>query len=186
MPQPSHTNASVVPRLLTVYLAPLLLLCAGDPAIDARNEIVTTYQRSIDQLRRGDLDAAMQMDTDDWISITVGQKPMTRQEAELVNRKYLENIKPPPGWTAVWKPDYEHNGTTTGIGIYDVKFDGDKAVVLCLVGGTRTELKDGVTHNTWTGSHVRDTWIRTPAGWKRRMHEKLTINERLIDGQPVK
>jgi hypothetical protein len=23
------------------------------------------------------------------------------------------------------------------------------------------------------------------AGWKRRMHEKLTVNERMVDGKPV-
>ena len=33
------------------------------------------------------------------------------------------------------------------------------------------------------GLHVRDTWIKTQAGWKRRMHEKLTVNERVADGR---
>jgi hypothetical protein len=38
----------------------------------------------------------------------------------------------------------------------------------------------------WGGSHVRDTWIKTEAGWKRKLHEKLTVNERMIDGRPVR
>jgi hypothetical protein len=70
--------------------------------------------------------------------------------------------------------------------MYDVTVDGNTAVVLCLVGSTRTEIIDGVTHSVWGGSHVRDTWIKTTAGWKRRMHEKLTVNERMVDGRPVK
>jgi hypothetical protein len=166
-------------------LLPLLLLAATDPIEEARTEIVATYQRSLDALQRGDADAAMQMDTDDWISITAGQKPRTRQELEPFIRRDIASLKPPPGWSATWKPDYERNGVSSGIQLYDFKLDEGKAVVLCLVGGTRTEVIGGVTHNVWVGSHVRDTWKKTSAGWKRAMHEKLTINERMIDGRPV-
>ena len=158
---------------------------ATDSAEEARKEIVTAYQHSLDALRRGDADAAMEIDTADWISITVGQKPRTRQELEPFTRRDIASMKPPPGWSATWKPDYEHTGTLTGIQIYDLKRDGDSAIVLCLVGGTRTEVIDGVPHAVWSGSHVRDTWIRTSAGWRRKMHEKLTVNERMIDGHPA-
>ncbi len=167
-------------RILALF--PLLLL-AADPVEEARREIVAAYQRSLDALRRGDADAAMQIDTDDWVSKVVGQKPRTRQEMEPYIRRDIAGMKPPAGWNAVWKPDYEHNGTATGIQIYDVKLDGASAIVLCLVGSTHTETIDGATHSVWMGSHVRDTWIKTPARWKRRMHEKLTINERMLDGR---
>jgi ketosteroid isomerase-like protein len=163
----------------------LLLLAAADPVEDARIEIVAAYQRSLDALQRGDADGAMQIDTNDWISITVGQKPRTRQELEPFIRRDIASMKPPPGWSATWKPDYERNGTTSGIQVYDVTLDGDKAIVLCLVGGTRTETVDGVEHHVWSGSHVRDTWRKTNGGWKRSMHEKLTINERMVDGHTV-
>jgi len=56
---------------------------------------------------RGDADAAMQMDTSDWVSITVGQKPMTRQELEPFIRRDVATLKPPPGWVVTWKPDYK-------------------------------------------------------------------------------
>ena len=95
-------------------------------------------------------------------------------------------MKPPPGWSATWRPDYERNGTTSGIQIYDLIVEGDNAVVLCLVGNTRMEKADGVTRSVWRGSHVRDTWIKTPAGWRRRLHEKLTVNEQMVDGRPVR
>ena len=94
-------------------------------------------------------------------------------------------MKPPENWSVTWKPDYQRNGTTTGIQLYDVKLNGATAIVLCLVGSTRTEVIDGANHKVWTGSHVRDTWIKTASGWKRRMHEKLTINERMVDGRPA-
>jgi hypothetical protein len=162
-----------------------LVLPAADPVEEARKEIVAAYQRSLDALQRGDADTALQIDTSDWVSVTVGQKPRTRQEIEPLVRRDITSMKPPSGWSAVWKPDYERNGTSSGIQIYAVTLDGNSAVVLCLVGNTRTEIADGVTHKAWNGSHVRDTWIHTPAGWKRRMHEKLTVNERMVDGRPV-
>ena len=100
-------------------------------------------------------------------------------------RRDIASMKPPAGWSVTWRPDYERNGTTSGIQVYDLKLDGNRAVVLCLAGGTRTEIVDGVSHSVWGGPHVRDTWIKSSAGWKRRMHEKLTINERMVDGRPV-
>jgi hypothetical protein len=169
---------------MTLFLLPLLL-AAADPSQEARKEIVAAYQRSLDALQRGDADAAMQIETADWISITVGQKPRTRQEMEPFIRRDIASMKPPPGWAATWKPDYERNGTSTGIQLYDLKLDANNAVVLCLVGSTRIETIDGVPHSVWIGSHVRDTWTKTSTGWKRRMHEKLSLNERMVDGQPA-
>lgn len=159
------------------------LLLFGGP-VEVRNEIVAAYQWSLDALARGDADAALQMDTQDWVSVVVGQQPRTRQELEPLVRRDIAGMKPPRGWVASWGPDYEHNGTSTGIQIYDVQVRGDTATVLCLVGGTKTETIDGAPHRVWQGSHVRDTWVSTPQGWKRRKHEKLTIDERLIDGPP--
>jgi len=172
-------------RRRTLLLIPALLWAAADPVEEARKEIVAAYQQSLDALARGDADGALQIDTDDWVSIVVGQKPRTRQELEPFIRRDIAGMKPPPGWSAIWKPGYERNGTSTGIQVYDVKLDGTTAVVLCLVGSTRTETIGDATHSVWTGSHVRDTWIKTADGWKRRMHEKLTVNERMLDGLTV-
>jgi hypothetical protein len=169
-----------------LVFAPCLLASASDSLEQARQEIVAAYQQSLDALRRGDADGALQIDTDDWTSITVGQKPRTKQEMAPFIRRDIAGLKPPPDWNAVWRPDYERNGTSSGIQLYELKVDGNNAVVLCLVGSTQTETIDGEPHKVWRGSHVRDTWIQTSAGWKRRMHEKLTINERMVDGRPVK
>ena len=165
---------------------PLLPLEAADPVQEARKDIVAAYRRSLDALHRGDADAALHMDTGDWVSVTAGQKPRTRQEMEPFIRRDIASMKPPSGWSATWKPDYEQNGTLSGIQIYDLKWDGDSAVVLYLVGNTRTEIIDGTSHSVWNGSHIRDTWTKTSIGWKRRMHEKLTVNERMVYGQPVR
>jgi hypothetical protein len=91
----------------TMFVVMPLLLVAADPTEDARKNIVAAYQRTLDALERGDAEAAMQMDTNDWVSITVGQKPRNRQEIEPFIRRDIANMKPPLGWSAVWKPDYE-------------------------------------------------------------------------------
>lgn len=172
----------ILRRLMFVSLLASTLLMAQS-AVEVRNEIVAAYQRSLDALRRGDAEAAMQIDTEDWISVTAGQKPRTRQEIEPFIRRDIASMKPPEGWNASWKPDYERNGTSSGIQVYDLKVDGNSAIVLCLVGSTRTEMIGGESHAIWRGSHVRDTWIKTGGGWRRRMHEKLTVNERMVDGR---
>jgi hypothetical protein len=169
-----------------LMLIPCFLLVADEPVEKARQEIVAAYQKSLDALRRGDADAAMQMDTGDWVSITIGQNPRTRQEMEPLIRRDIASLKPPPDWSASWKPDYKRNGTSSGIQIYALTVEGTSTIALCLVGNTRTEITQGGAHSVWRGSHVRDTWIHTSSGWKRRKHEKLTINEQMIDGHPVK
>lgn len=163
----------------------MLLQGTSDPVEDARTENIDAYQQSLDALRRGDADGAMRIDTDNWVSITFGQKPRTRQELEPFVRRDIASMKPPDGWAATWKPNYERNGTATGIQVYDFMLDGDRATVLCLVGSTRSEVISGETHQVWVGSHVRDTWRKTSAGLKRRMHEKMTVNERMMDGRAV-
>jgi len=162
-----------------------VVLYAAAPEEQIRSEIVAVIQKSIDALSRGDLDTAEAMDTNDWVSITLNQKPVPKEEQAAINRKYLAEIKPSAGWKAIWKPDYARTGTITGIQIYDLKLDGDTAIVFYLVGSTHPETIDGAAHQVWNGSHARDTWIRTSAGWKRRKHEKLTVNERMVDGKPL-
>jgi hypothetical protein len=170
-------------RSLILWM-PVSLLAAADPVEEARKDIIAAYQRAMDALQRSDAEAALQIDTEDWVSITAGQKPRTRQELEPYIRRDIAGLKPPLGWLVTWKPDYQHNGTTSGIQLYELKLNGTSATVLCLLGSSRTEVIDGATHKVWTGSHVRDTWTKIEAGWKRRMHEKMTTNERMVDGRP--
>jgi len=100
---------------LQPLLIPLFLAGATGPAEEARKEIVAVYQRTLDALARGDADGALQMETSDWVSIVVGQKPRTRQEIEPLIRQDIASMKPPEGWVATWKPDYGRSGTVSGI-----------------------------------------------------------------------
>jgi ketosteroid isomerase-like protein len=172
-------------KAFSMVMVPLSLMAVTQTVEEVRKDILAAYQKSLDALQRGDAEAAMAIETPDWISITVGQKPVTLQEVAPGIRRDIASMKPPPGWVAAWRPDYEKNGTGTGIQIYDVKLTGDQAIVLYLIGATHPETIDGATHNVWNGSHIRDTWVKTASGWRRRMHEKLTINERMVDARPA-
>lgn len=167
--------------LLLMLAMPSALLPADSN--DVIKQIVAAYNSAFDALNRGDVEGALRTDTADWVSITLNRKPQSKEELAGYMRRDPASQKPPRGWAAFWKPDYAHNGTGTGIQIYDVQLRGDEAIVLELVGSTHTEKIDGADHRVWNGSHVRDTWIRTSEGWKRRKHEKMTVNERMVDGK---
>ena len=179
-----HT-ASVALACLMVSSGLSGLASPAEPGdfVSTRDQIVAVYQASLDALRRGDAETAMRMDTDDWTSVVPGQPARTKQEMAVNIRRDIASMKPPPDWKAFWRPDYEHNGTAMGIQLYDLKIAGKSATVLCLVGATHEETIGGAKHSVWTGSRVRDSWTQTAAGWKRRKHEKLTNNERMVDGK---
>ena len=65
------------------------------PVAAARKDIVAAYQRSLDC--SGDADGALQMDTEDWASITTGQKPRIRKELVQFIRRDFDNLKPGGG-----------------------------------------------------------------------------------------
>lgn len=180
------TSLALTGLLVSSGLSGLALSAEPADFVATRDQIVAAYNAALDALSRGDADAALQLDTDDWTSVVPGQPVRTKQEMAVYLRRDIESQKPPPGWKAVWRPDYEHNGTTTGVQLYDLKVEGKAATVLCLVGGTHEEAAGGEKHNVWVGSHVRDSWTQTAAGWKRRKHEKLTVNERMVDGKPTR
>ena len=170
--------------LLLLLCVPIALLPAERD--DAIKQIVAAYNSAIEAMNRGDAETVLRTDTDDWVSITLNNKPQPKAELAFYMRRDIASMKNPPGWVAFWKPDYEHNGTGSGIQLYDVQVKGDEAVVLELVGDTNIEKIEGADHRVWHGSHVRDTWIKTSDGWKRRKHEKLTVNERMIDGKSAR
>jgi hypothetical protein len=180
MPGVKTASLALAIFLMSAGLGSFALQAETDDFISIRNEILAAYQASIDALNRGDAEAALKIDTDDWISVVPGQPTRTKQEMAVYVRRDIASMKSPPEWKVVWLPDYEHNGTISGVQLYDLKVDGKAATVLYLIGDTREE----AAHRVWTGSHIRDSWTQTAAGWKRRKHEKLTINERMVDGKP--
>lgn len=42
----------------------------------------------------------------------------------------------------------------------------------------------GEKHTIVTTAPIRDTWVKTPDGWRRKIHEKLAANKPIVDGKP--
>jgi len=146
-------------RALGILLAVSLLAPASTMRAQAqspeavRKEIESSYAKAIDALRRArsiaDLDEiSRSFDSSDWISIVPGRSPQTWSDL----RKYpFENL------TAAF------DSTTLVIDKFDL--EGDIAL---LHGNLRVE----------SGGHVvrvplKETWVKTVIGWKRKIHEKL-------------
>jgi hypothetical protein len=168
-------------RVLLALMSSAPFLFSAQTPEQVRDEVIATMQSSINAMARGDVDTAELMDTDDWVSITLNEKPLTKKEVTEMNRRAGGGF---PSWPVVWRPDYENTGTMTGVQVYSFELDGTKATVLYLIGSTQPQTIAGANHKVWNGSHARDTWIKTASGWRRLKHEKLTVNERLIDGRP--
>src|SRR5580700_1027263 len=91
-----HRQAYVRRLYLLLFVSvPSTLFAAADSNAQARTEIMASIQTSLDALRRGDVDAAEMMDTDDWVSITLNQKPVTKQETRSFDSRLDTNPNSP-------------------------------------------------------------------------------------------
>ncbi len=135
-----------------------LLAIADDSAI--RKEIQAIYDRALQlQLTAktpSDLDANEKLiDTQDWTSIV--------------------NDGAPQRWADVRGFAIQTLGHPDDIAIKIVKFtvSGDRAIVIARVGPSATiNGNDSSLYRL-----VRDTWIKTSAGWRRKIHEKPAVGK---------
>lgn len=147
---------SIPARLLGLSLfVPMLLLAADEAAV--RNDIQAIYNNTI----RGQLNAKTPddlaanerlIDTPDWVSVV--------------------NDGPPQRWKDL------QAGLIAALGHFPADFVtkiekltlfGDRAVVIARVGALKDVTGDGDRSRSVL---IRDTWVKTKAGWRRTMHEK--------------
>ncbi|MBI1896906.1 MAG: hypothetical protein HYS04_10310 [Acidobacteria bacterium] len=159
----------------------LPLLCAALLASDAdvRKQLEAAYERATRAVLQAktveDLDAAhASFDTTDWVSVGTRGDRMTWDEL----RKYgAEILKSRPG--------------NMRNEIVELTVNTDTAVALVHVKVTRVRADGqgeygpaGLEHEIVSGAVVRDTFVRTPAGWRRKLHEKLEERVFTVDGKP--
>jgi hypothetical protein len=150
MKPPSRIAAQVLSASLLVPL----MLPADD--VSVRKEIQATYDRTL----RGqnvaktpeELDANEKLiDTPDWVSVV--------------------NDGPPQHWDDLRSGVIAILGHPQDLAIRIVKVSvsGDRAIVIARVGAPKDVNGDG---NRSRYALVRDTWVKTSAGWRRTKHEK--------------
>jgi hypothetical protein len=141
-------------RKVMAFLLMVPFLRADDPSVF--NEIQATYDRTIrGQLTAKtpeDLDANERLiDTPDWVSIVNDGSP--RRWVDL-RGGLIATLGHPEDVT---------------IKILKLTVTGDRAVVIARVGAPKDVSGDGDRSRT---ALIRDTWVRTSVGWRRKMHEK--------------
>jgi hypothetical protein len=140
--------------MVSLLLSDGMLLLANDQTVFS--EIQATYDRAI----RGqssaktpdDLDANERLiDTPDWVSIVSNGAPQH--------------------WVEVRSAAIAALGHPADLAIKILKLtvSGDRAIVIARVGQPKDVSGNGDLSRT---ALVRDTWIKTSDGWRRRMHEK--------------
>jgi hypothetical protein len=120
------------------------------------NEIQAMYDRTIrEQLTAKtpeDLDANERLiDTPDWVSIV--------------------NDRPPQRWVDLRGGVIARLGHPGDIAnkILKLTVSDDRALVIARVGAAKDVSGNGDRCRT---ALIRDTWVKTSAGWRRKMHEK--------------
>ena len=160
-------------RIAPAVFAIVFAAFAADDA-QVRKEIEAKYTSSLQALKAAksieDLDADHQrLDTLDWVSIAPGQKPMSWDEL----RGY--------GFQNLAAPFDEMSFPIDKLTMKDEK----TAIVEGTITVKATREIDGVKHLLVSTAPIRDTWVKTPDGWRRKIHEKLAPNQTTMDGKPL-
>ena len=162
---------------LLPFLIAGLLKADGGPA---RKEIESACAQSIQAMKQAktmdDLDAMNKaMNTPDWVGIMPGQKPQTWEQ---LRRYGFENLNQPFDETSFLIDRFTMTGEDAAI------VQGTVRVTATLVDQRGQFGAKGEKHTIVTTAPIRDTCVKTPDGWRRKIHEKLVANKPMVDGKP--
>ena len=149
-------------------------------ATDQRKEIESAYTQSTQAMKQAktmdDLDAMNKaMDTSDWVSIMPGQKPQTWEQ---LRRYGFQNLNQPFDETSFLIDCFTMTGEDAAI------VQGTVRVTAAIVDQQGQFGAKGERHTIVTTAPIRDTWVKTPDGWRRKIHKKLAANRLMVDGKP--
>ena len=147
-------RSSKIGQKVLAFLLVVAFLRADDPSVF--KEIQAIYDRTI----RGQLAAKTPeevdanerlIDTPDWVSLVNDGTPQHWMD---LRSSVIATLG--------------HAGDIT-VKILKLTVSGDRAVVIARVGAPKDVSGDGDRSRT---ALIRDTWVETSGGWRRRMHEK--------------
>jgi ketosteroid isomerase-like protein len=169
-------------RLVPMFLAVCAASCArpsappsSQPAVTAdtsavRRELEQRDDENTRAFLAKDFAAIMALRTEDFHAVTPDGKLRNRAEMEQYIRGFLNGID---RWIS------------TSIEIDSLEVSGDLARAIVRQHADRMALRsDGLVHHVETWVTQRETWRRTPDGWKLYRVDSVRDQRRLIDGQP--
>ena len=135
-----------------------------------RRELEATYAKVAEAYRNKDIKAFMDDKTADFTARSLNGNVATREQVEAGVRQRMGRIKR-LNYLKVKLKEL----TVTGDVAVAITTQEFSRVVADAQGNERTVVSKGTTH--------RDTWVKTPAGWKIKTVEELTQGKELIDGR---
>ena len=141
-----------------------------DKSKPVRRAIEAWYDRNIAAFNAKDVAAIMALRTDDFHTLTPDGKVNSRADMETRTRLLLDRID-------------HFISQEFQIGTIDVQ--GDLASAEVTQNTVRMQrLPDGTLHKVAAGAMQRETWKRTPAGWKLYAVDNVRSTGILVDDKP--
>ena len=135
-----------------------------------RRQLQTRYDENRRAFFAKDLDAIMALRTDDFHTVTPDGLTHDRAEMRLMTQALLNGIDK---WIS------------TTFDIDSLTLEGDLARAIVRQHVDRIALRaDGQLHHVETWVTQRETWRKTPDGWKLYRVDSLRDQRRLVDGKP--
>jgi ketosteroid isomerase-like protein len=144
---------------------------SADKSKPVRRALETWYAANIDAFNRKDVDAIMRLRSDDFHTITPDGTVNSREAMERRTREFVGRID---------------RFLSQDISIGEIQVDGDIASAYVTQNTKRLQrLQDGQLHVVEAGAVQRETWKRTPTGWKLFKVDDIRDNGLFVDGKPV-
>lgn len=157
-------------------LALLLSVVAGGAAAqddaEIRRELDARYKRLAEAHDRKDLNAIAKLKTADFHAIFPDGKVGDVKTMQEYTRQFLEVNKPP----------YNVRNTIEKVAVSENRLI---AVVEVLQEVSRTRELAGKLRKVDTSARQRETWSRTPEGWKLKVVDRVRDQRRYVDGKRV-
>jgi ketosteroid isomerase-like protein len=135
-----------------------------------RREIEQWYEENTRAFRAGDVDAIMALRTEDFHTVAPDGREQDRAAMEQRTIGFLNGIE---RWISL------------SFDIDSLEVSGDLAQAVVGQHLVRMALRpDGLVHHVETWATQRETWRKTPDGWKLYRVDGVRDQRRLVDGQP--
>ncbi|MGQ9738758.1 MAG: nuclear transport factor 2 family protein [Armatimonadota bacterium] len=155
-------------QVLVMWLALMLIVSPSSADKRAERQIRAEYAKTVQYMKQKNLEGLLRQMTPDFLYKTPKGEVMNKQMVEMAMREQFRLMRS------------VQNRTTT---IKKMEFKGNTVLVT-----TEEELAftfadaQGKPHKAYTKATTRDTWVKTPQGWKVKMTESLSETT-YIDGK---
>ena len=155
-------------------LALMLVAACAATSIEQRlqREIQSEYDKLSAAFERQDVDAVLSFRTDDFHTISpTGDAPMNAEQMKEYTRNWLQVQNKPPIKVRMTVESIEVRSN-------------DEVAAHVLQWASRYQDREGKRVHVEHEVRQRETWVRTPAGWKIRQVDQIDLanRKRWIDG----